>query len=176
MIRHGRFAKGSTIDIATPVTERATPTKPELATGGAYAVWHWLLAHRWLTLAFVIIAGLALWQGYRLFAGTRVPVDAVARGDLVETVVASGHVETPYRVEIGSQMTGTVVSVAVREGQAVKAGQLLIALDMHELAAGVVQAQGAAAQAMAHMRQLRELTLPSALDTGRTAERNRKVS
>jgi HlyD family secretion protein len=133
------------------------------------APWHWLLAHRWLTIAIVILAGLAIWQGHRLFAGTRVPVDTVARGDLVETVVASGHVETPYRVEIGSQMTGTVVRVAVREGQAVKAGQLLIALDTHELAAGVVQAQGAVAQAMAHMRQLRELTLPSARDAQQAA-------
>lgn len=93
----------------------------------------------------VIIGGLAIWQSYRYFAGTPVPVDTVARNDLVETVVASGHVETPYRVDIGSQMTGTVATVAVREGQAVKAGQLLIALDTHELAAGVVQAQGAVA-------------------------------
>lgn len=117
----------------------------------------------------VIIGGLAIWQSYRYFAGTPVPVDTVARNDLVETVVASGHVETPYRVDIGSQMTGTVATVAVREGQAVKAGQLLIALDTHELAAGVVQAQGAVAQAVAHMRQLNELTLPSARDTQKSA-------
>ena len=117
----------------------------------------------------VIIGGLAIWQSYRYFAGTPVPVDTVARNDLVETVVASGHVETPYRVDIGSQMTGTVATVAVREGQAVKAGQLLIALDTHELAAGVVQAQGAVAQAVAHMRQLNELTLPSARDTQKAA-------
>ena len=117
----------------------------------------------------VIIGGLAIWQSYRYFAGTPVPVDTVARNDLVETVVASGHVETPYRVDIGSQMTGTVATVAVREGQAVKAGQLLIALDTHELAAGVVQAQGAVAQAVAHMGQLSELTLPSARDTQKAA-------
>ena len=129
----------------------------------------WLTAHRWLVIMAVIFGGLAIWQGYRVFAGARVPVDTVARGDLVETVVASGHVETPYRVEIGSQMTGTVTSVAVREGQAVKAGQLLIALDTHELAAGVVQAQGAVAQAVAHMGQLSELTLPSARDTQKAA-------
>jgi HlyD family secretion protein len=130
----------------------------------------WLKAHKWLVAAAVVIAGLALWQGYRLFAGTSVAVDTVARGDLVETVVASGHVETPYRVEIGSQMTGTVASVAVREGQSVKVGQLLIALEPHELAAGVVAAQGAVAQAQAHMRQLRELTLPSARDAQRAAQ------
>jgi HlyD family secretion protein len=120
-------------------------------------------------IAAFILGGMAIWQGYRFFAGALVPVDTVVRGNLVETVVASGHVETPYRVEVGSQMTGTVTNVAVREGQAVKAGQLLIALDTHELAAGVVQAQGAVAQAEAHMRQLRELTLPSARDAQKAA-------
>jgi HlyD family secretion protein len=91
-----------------------------------------------------------------------VPVATATRGDLLETVVASGHVETPFRVDIGSQMIGTVARVAVDEGEAVTTGQLLITLDTHELDAGVVQARGAVAQAEAHMRQLRELTLPSA--------------
>ena len=84
--------------------------------------WHWLRTHRWLLLAAVIVGAIAIWQGYGFLAGTRVPVDLVARYDLVETVVASGHVEMPFRVEIGSQMTGTVDNFAVREGQAVKAG------------------------------------------------------
>ena len=140
------------------------------ASGAANISLHWLRTHRWLAIAIIIVAGVAIWQGYRFFAGTSVAVDTVRRGDLVETVVASGHVETPYRVEIGSQMTGTVTSVAVREGQAVTAGQVLILLDSHELAAGVVQAQGAVAQAQAHMRQLRELTLPSARDAQKAAQ------
>lgn len=121
-------------------------------------------------VAIIIIGGIAAWQGYGFFAGTSVAVDRVKRGNLVETVVASGHVETPYRVEIGSQMTGTVAKVAVREGQAVTAGQLLVQLDTHELAAAVVQAQAAVAQANAQMRQLRELTLPSARDAQRAAQ------
>jgi len=165
-----------TIDALTPVK----PTAASVATGATAArttpaspsrasALSWLKSHKWLVIAAVVIAGVALWQGYRYFAGASVAVDKVERGDLVETVVASGHVETPYRVNIGSQMTGTVVTIAVREGQAVKAGQLLIALDTHELGAGVVQAQGAVAQAQAHMRQLRELTLPSARDAQRAA-------
>ena len=56
-------------------------------------------------------------------------VDQVTRGNLVETVVATGHVETPFRVEIGSQITGTVEDVLVQEGQQVTKGQALIALD-----------------------------------------------
>ena len=40
----------------------------------------------------------------------------------METVVASGHVETPFRVEIGSQITGTVEDVLVQEGERVSRG------------------------------------------------------
>ncbi|MFX5272029.1 biotin/lipoyl-binding protein, partial [Acinetobacter baumannii] len=66
------------------------------------------------------------------------------------------------RVEIGSQLTGTVQDVLVRQGEKVVKGQPLIALESRELKASVVQAQGAVAQAEARIRQLQELTLPSA--------------
>lgn len=129
----------------------------------------WLKAHKWWAIVTAVLVGLVLWQGYRMIAGTSVAVETVRHGNLVESIVASGHVETPYRVVIGSQMTGTVVSVAVREGQAVKIGQLLVRLDSRELDAEVVQVKAAVAQAEAHMRQMRELVLPSARATQNAA-------
>jgi len=112
--------------------------------------------------ALVALGG---WQGARLILGVAVVVDPVVRGDLVQTVVASGHVETPFRVEIGSQITGTVADVLVEEGQHVSKGQPLIAIEAGELKAAVVQAEGAVAQAEARLRQLRELTLPAARES-----------
>ncbi len=126
------------------------------------AVWSTLVAHRWFILAVVVILGVAGWQGARLILGPAIVVDPVRRGNLVETVVASGHVETPYRAEVGSQITGTVAEVLVEQGQRVSKGQPLVSLESRELKAAVVQAQGAVAQAEARMRQLDELTLPSA--------------
>jgi len=126
------------------------------------ALWSAIAAHRWFILAAALVLGAGAWQGARVVFGPAVVVDQVKRGDLVETVVASGHVETPYRVEVGSQITGTVEEVLVAEGQRVTKGQPLIALEARELKASVVQAQGAVAQAEARMRQLDELTLPSA--------------
>lgn len=55
-----------------------------------------------------------------------------------------------------------MASVPVAEGQTVKAGDTLIELDDREARAAVVQAEGIKAQAEARLRQLRELTLPSA--------------
>ena len=74
--------------------------------------------------------------------GPEVIVDKVIRGDLVQTIVASGHIETPYRVEIGSQITGTVNEVLVEEGQHVDKGVPLIALEASEFKATMVEAQG----------------------------------
>lgn len=126
------------------------------------ALWSGFLSHKWFILAVVALLALGAWQGMRAVLGPAVVVDEVRRGRLIETVVASGHVETPYRVEIGSQITGTVQEVLVQEGEKVSKGQPLISLESRELKAAVVQAQGAVAQAEARIRQLAELTLPSA--------------
>lgn len=135
----------------------ATSRKSRLSVAGHFA---WV--HKWsLATLFVLAVALALALA-RWLVGPEVVVYPVVRGDLVKTVVASGHVETPYRVDIGSQITGTVEDVLVDEGQTVKQGQPLIALEPTELKAAMVEAQGAVAQADARMRQIRELTLPAA--------------
>jgi HlyD family secretion protein len=100
-----------------------------------------------------------------LVLGPVIVANSVIRADLVRSVVASGHVEAPYRVNIGSQITGIVADVPVEEGQSVKIGDALVVLDDREPRAAVIQAEGAVAQAEARLRQIRELTLPSAEET-----------
>src|SRR5664279_1978333 len=146
------------------------PTLARTITGSTafFAIW----SHKWFVFAVMLALGVGGWQGARLIWGPAVVVDQVRRGNLVETVVASGHVETPFRVEIGSQITGTVDEVLVKEGERVSKGQPLISLEAREPKAAVVQAQGAVAQAEARMRQLAELTLPSAREALTQARAN----
>lgn len=128
---------------------------------------------RWRIIAAIAIAAAAgAWLLAPRVLGPTVSVYRLARQDFVQTVVASGRVETPYRVEIGSQITGTVAEIPVREGQFVRAGDALIVLEDHEARAAVVQAEGAVAQAEARLRQLRELTLPAAEQSLRQAQAN----
>jgi HlyD family secretion protein len=136
------------------------------------AAWSAIWSHKWFFFAVALALGGGAWQGVRVIWGPAVVVDQVKRGNLVETVVATGHVETPFRVEIGSQITGTVEEVLVQEGERVSKGQPLISLEARELKATVVQAQGAVAQAEARMRQLDELTLPSAREALTQAQAN----
>jgi HlyD family secretion protein len=117
---------------------------------------------RWLALlgiAVVIALGYVLTP---IVLGPKVPVYAVAQSELVQTVVASGRVMNPLRVEIGSQITGTVSNIPVAEGQTVKAGQTLITLEAEELRAAVEQARSAVGQAEARVRQIRDVGLPAA--------------
>ncbi len=72
--------------------------------------------HAWLAVAaLAALAGVA-WAAVRLTRGPAVDAFTVSRGALVQTVVASGRVESPRRVEIGSQVAGTVASIPGRGG------------------------------------------------------------
>ncbi|ADH88516.1 efflux transporter, RND family, MFP subunit [Ancylobacter novellus DSM 506] len=125
----------------------------------------------WFGAAALLLAA-AAWLLPRWLVGPEVVVYPVLKGELVRTVVATGHVETPYRVEIGSQITGTVKDVLVEEGQTVRQGEALVVLDTTELDAAVVQAVGAVAQAEAQMRQMQELTRPAADEALKQARAN----
>ena len=127
-------------------------------------------ASKWVVLGAILISGVAAWRGTQAFLGPEVAVERVVRVTLVETIVATGNVQTPFRVVIGSQIVGTVATVQVVEGQRVTKGQPLISLENGELAAALGQAQGGVAQAEARMHQLAELTLPIARDSLRQAE------
>ena len=118
---------------------------------------------RWLIAATFILVALGWFVGRPMLLGPLVIATPILRTDLVQTIVASGHIETPFRVSIGSQITGVVTRIPVAEGQAVQRGDTLLLLDATEAHALDVQANGQLAQAAARMRQLRELTLPSAV-------------
>ncbi|WP_430385436.1 efflux RND transporter periplasmic adaptor subunit [Blastomonas fulva] len=126
--------------------------------------------HKWPVIAAILGLVAASYAAFQYLEGELVPVEIVVRADLIETVVASGHVESPYRVEIASQIIGTVVSVAVREGETVRQGQPLIVLAAEELLNAAAQAQASVAQADANVRQISELALPQALEAHRSAK------
>jgi HlyD family secretion protein len=97
---------------------------------------------------------LAVWSPVEVFT--------LQRGELVQTVVASGRVATPARVDVGTQITGRVAAVPVKEGQTVRAGDLLIELAAADEKAALELAQANVRQAEVRLRQLQQLTQPTA--------------
>ena len=125
-------------------------------------------------IGLVTVAGVMLlvWLVASYLLGPRVTTRVLAATSLVRTIVASGRVVTPLRVEVSSQISGAVRAVPVGEGQSVVAGQALIEIDGSEAGASVEQARAALMQSEARLRQVRELALPAAQQAVRQAEVN----
>lgn len=135
------------------------------------------MRRRWALVGFAALAlAGAAWFGTRMLVGAEVPVRTVERRDFIQTVVATGRVETPHRTSVGVQLTGTVARVAAEEGQAVHAGDLLFELEASELQAALCQATLAVRQAQARLRQVREVQGPVAEQTLRQAEANHALA
>jgi len=136
-------------------TETNPSTAPEVSTPdygpGAPAPWK-----RWArggAIALVVIV-----VGYLIFGRggngeTKYVTQDVTTGDLTVTVTATGNLEPVNQVDIGSELSGTIRSVAVDVNDTVKAGQVLTKLDTVRLEAQVLQAQSSLASAQARVLQ-----------------------
>ena len=110
-------------------------------------------------IAILLVAG---WAARPLIFGPEVTIVRPTRGEVVRTVVATGRILAPYRVDIGSQITGVVAEVPVDEGQMVKRGQSLVHLDDAEARTTVASSVAALAQASARLKQISDVALPTA--------------
>lgn len=132
----------------------------------------WTQKYRWKLLYALLVIVVVSALFVRWWLGERVIVETLVRRDFAQSVVASGHVETPHRVDIGAGITGTVARVPVAEGQTVQAGTVLIELESAELRAVERLAQVAVTQAQGRLRQLREVQAPVAEQAQRQAKVN----
>ena len=110
-------------------------------------------------VVFTLIA--AVGTGWWMTRTPSVPAISIRHAPLVRTLQFSARVATSSRVDIGSTLTGRVISVEVLEGAQVKKGDLLIRLESDELKAVLEQALANEQQASAKLSGLRS--------TGRTA-------
>ncbi len=106
------------------------------------------------------VAASVLW-----WRGTAADAATVSAGPIQHSLVFSARVASVARTDIASTLTARVDRVLVREGDAVKAGQLLIALDDSDLRAQAQQAQAALATAEARLKSQFELSAPVASQT-----------
>ena len=112
--------------------------------------------------AVALVCG-AVYLSYEFFWIEKILPVEVRSGSIVQTIVASGHVESPHRIHISAQVTGTISDVPVSEGQSVKKGQMLFQLEDAEAQAALKQAQATLQLARNNLRQMSELKLPLAL-------------
>lgn len=100
------------------------------------------------TLALVgvlVVGGIAAAGWVARERGRQVPVqvDVAARRDLVAWVSASGEVLPKRYVDVGANVSGRITALMVEEGDAVRAGQVLVRIDSTRFEAATRQAQAA---------------------------------
>jgi HlyD family secretion protein len=159
---------GSSVS-AAPTPLVATPDAadtPKQRTAWSTSTW-WKLG-----AAALVILSLAAYLMRNVVLGTPTAVYAANSGELVQSVVASGRVISPQRVNVALQGTGRVLRVAVAEGQTVQQGEVLIELDNSDSLATLAQATADVAQAQARLRQLGELNHPQAAQALAQAQAN----
>jgi HlyD family secretion protein len=102
-----------------------------------------------LVVAVVVVGALAAFIRGRDKDLPRVTTAKVEKIDLVSKVTANGKIQARNKVDMSALVMGQIVNLAVREGDHVKKGQLLLQIDRVQLAA---QAQGreASLSAMHH--------------------------
>lgn len=124
---------------------------------------------RWFWAGLVVLAlgGGAAWY---LMAGRGGTGDVayvtapVARGDLTVSVTATGTVQPTTRVDVSSELAGTLATVEVDYNDSISVGQVLARLDTSKLAATVANAEAQEASARARLAQA-EATVIEATET-----------
>lgn len=113
----------------------------------------WLYA---LVALAVVAAAVAAYQWY---GGQAVKVDyttvPAAKADLTVQVSATGTLQPLTQVDISSELSGIIRTVAVTENQQVKKGDVLAALDTSRLEAQIERAQASAKAAEANVENAR---------------------
>ena len=95
-----------------------------------------------LVAAAILLAG--SYGGYKYYQSSQVAVETVKigevkKGNIVETVSATGSLSAQDNVDISSKITGRIVEVLVKENQHVNAGDVLVRLDATSLNATLAQ-------------------------------------
>ena len=131
------------IDLATLLAEPATP------------VWYrrpvlWIS----VLLLVLIAVGLWYWQAHQIAnAGPLYTTQTVARGNLTLTVIANGTLQPTRSMNIGSELSGTVLKVHVDVNDRVKKGQVLVELDTAKLRDQILRSRASLAAANAKVAQ-----------------------
>lgn len=105
----------------------------------------WIWRHKYLILVVaVLVAGIwGLFGGSKSGAKKDYVTVAVTRGNLSQTVTATGEIQPVNTVSVGSQVSGTIDNLYVDYNSEVKKGDILLTIEPTVLQASVNESQAA---------------------------------
>lgn len=123
-------------------------------------------------IAIVIVLGIVAFFAFRKKEnGLNFRTEKISKGDIVETVTASGNVNAVTTVLVGTQVSGTIKTIYADFNSPVKQGQLIAQIDPAIFEAQVEQARANLFSAKANL----EKADASFIDAKRTMERNKAL-
>ncbi|MCC8999803.1 MAG: efflux RND transporter periplasmic adaptor subunit [Candidatus Contendobacter sp.] len=109
-----------------------------------------------MSVLLLALAAAGLWYWQDRQAASAAPIyttHPVARGNLTLTVTANGTLQPTRSVNIGSELSGTVLKVHVDVNDRVKKGQVLVELDTAKLRDQILRSRAALAATTAKVAQ-----------------------
>ncbi|HEY0212644.1 MAG TPA: efflux RND transporter periplasmic adaptor subunit [Paenirhodobacter sp.] len=107
-----------------------------------------------IMIGVVALAALA-WWGWNRYgtsdAGAAPATAAVTRGNVLQTVLATGQVEAKQLVSVGGRVSGQIETLAVALGQDVGQGDLIVQIDSRDQKNSVAQAKSSLANILAQI-------------------------
>ena len=103
----------------------------------------WVRRHKWLLIILTIaVVVLCMFVGDKRKAASKefITMD-ITRGDLSQTVTATGEIKPLNTVNVGSQVSGTIEELFVDYNSTVKKGDKLLTIEPSVLQASVVEAE-----------------------------------
>lgn len=128
---------------------------------------------RWLGVLVVIavigalVAGGIVWARNRGPSGPLYETARIERGELTATVTATGTLGATNTVQVGAEVSGRVVRVAVGPNDTVRVGDVLVELDQDLLEAQVREARANVSAAQAAVRVARSAEAESTRNAAR---------
>ncbi|NVO04999.1 MAG: efflux RND transporter periplasmic adaptor subunit [Rhodoferax sp.] len=105
-------------------------------------------------LAVALVAGIWVWQARKAAnAAPHYSTQAASMGNLTLTVTANGTLQPTRSINIGSELSGTVLKVNVDVNDRVKKGQVLVVLDTAKLGNQILRSQATVASAASKTSQ-----------------------
>jgi len=110
----------------------------------------------WIILAAALLLAGGTWWWLQRRAASALPLystQAVGRGDLTLLVTANGTIQPTRSINIGSELSGTVLKVNVDVNDQIKKGEVLVVLDTAKLKDQILRSQATLTAANAKVAQ-----------------------
>ncbi len=108
---------------------------------------------KWLVVLVVAgAAGAGIWYAVKNHNGdVQYQTAAVTRGDIIQTVTASGQLNPVVNVQVGSQISGRISKLFVDFNSQVKSNQVIAEIDPSTYQGAVLRAEADVANAKANL-------------------------